>query len=1605
MINAIVKTVAKTYISTIKIDSLPLWKGEATIDDFAINVDGINQILKSQKSRLSLEKVATSRIKAKLPILTPGTNPISVDVHSVELALAINERTEPKPEKPKKEENAENDTQKQQKQNFITKLTSNIEINIDGVSISLNIKGIQVNLIASSVYVHIINGQTIVQLKNLKASLKYNNLLLQIIINDTDISASEEKTDITITGLTINFSVPDFFDLIKDLSLQINIRPNNEIIVKSLTPVRIAINLLVLTPILEMVSKFSQPKQEQKFVPLPKLNIHIDGIFVVVYLSNTLGVELSINKLKLKNNNFEIRPIEMRLLIRDGVIPVLEPSLISGKLLQIDRTIKLFIEIEMLKLAIPLSKDLIDQIKGIKVELPPLPAFPLPPDVEKFIMNSPPGTPPPIYPPPPKFPEKTIKIIEAPKLSTIGKLVNFEFPSDVIPSGFSFGGAFAYGDNIMLRVWDASTNSMIAFSSFEISKISDEFSMDNQQMIPLYKFQLVLPKEVVNYPDILEKIKFSYLYSEILSQAVNMDLKIGNILVTADSLELPVAAVSITSVHANGIIGPLLTTRVHAQFGVSVLCSNLRNRTMCSIFDVPTIHLSLSIMMAIDNYLPDNMVKHRYANILQTQIGSDTIAASIKIPSISLNVVPAILSDAARFAMTMDLASSIAYTVINKSDTPYVYHVSSSNELTEILPGQSKVVTFNEKQVHFINFPTLSLIIMLNQPGNYHISNTNYICVEIVAPFAFRVTILSSTVFRNFLMAPIEIQISDESFVQPIKKQIGIDDYGTSSLFLDKRFNLSLQIVGITDNSKPIQLDPLHNTGTKFIVCEVLNQLPPIYLCAPQFCAWIVYREIEVDCQGGQKHKVQEFSLLPVLVVKNRLPVHIVTSAGVVPPNSQKYISQLTDQSIVFDNGASMKVGFPLARGQKHRLMIMGKPAVIETVPETNTIVIGPSFYFYNGAAVPLYFKATEMKPVLVESDKTIVLESTVMPRGIFVGFEHKGKVHWSKGIPIPSRRDLTISTNNGNLLLIADVQDDRAAVYPKYVAINESSDSIWLNSSTELPPETQAQLLLWRGSKHLVSFSLSSEAGFTEPVDLDGNQYLIRAFSGSFPSCSSSTYVTYSVQSKTDPHTIVFHADNAPPLTIDNQTPLSFDVTSPSFKHSLRVLAQSVCFGKDVPIFLVFSRTGADPFVVNLQSPMESTFVSGMAKIYGRVEISGTQSRITLVSTTLIPIQAQPKIIFSVFLADVKVRIYNDTTNPGIPNEILCITVSPLSVEGMIQQYGGVTLSVVLDALQIDSLSGHENFPVIFGKVDDEKPLLNFTLKLGQTFNGGLYVDLFHLSIAPTMINIEESLVRYALSLVKLIPQPEQSKEETPETKNLLPSFVRVLHVDQTEFRLSLSTQSFIHAVFKDVPIQLSTLHIENTETFGVQIVESIIAHYISDLIVAVPAALTSLSLIGSPSAIVTQSISGVNEFVQSFKQQGSFVGGLTHGSVSLVRSISIGALESIVSFSSSLASTLGHISPLQRGENQQDDDFGRRISQMIELPVEGFQNGGVLGGVKGAGKTMVALVTGPTSAIFSLIGKAGNVLLQQVGGDVAQLSDKRMEKEPKELPAIVFE
>ena len=1582
---------AKSYVSNIKIDSLPLWKGEATIDDIELNHSSINQILEESNSRLRIERVATSRLKAKIPVLSAGKNPISISIHSLDLGAAMVERKEPKEEEKQhvqtsQETQPSNEEQEKKNQqnspSFVAKLTSNIEIIIDGLSLGLNIKGLSVRLVVSNLYIHIDKGKTYVKCSNIRGLAKNTETSLSLLIEKVEVNASEEETVIENENLTITFSNPVFFDLIKELSVSIIINNiNNEIIVRSKSQVKLAVSLNIIAPIIDIISAFSAPPINKPFIPLPDFNIKVDGIFLLVQCTEALAVELSINILRLRHNEFELRPLEMRLLIRSGTIPILEPIVIHGSLIQINRTIKISTTIEILKLAIPISKDLVDQISNIKLEIPPLPQYPLPPKT--------------------KLQEKYIYLKDASIVSTQGKIISWEFPSDIIPIGFSFGGIFSVGDKIMLRVYDTSCFSFIPFSSFEITKLEDDFSLDEPQMIPLSKFQLYLPKNVSEYPDLLSKLKFSYLDSDVLSEGLALNIHIKQILVTMESLELPAAAISITNIKANAMIGPLDVVRCNAQLGLSVMLTNLRNQTMCSIVDVPSVSLSLSQIPELTGYIPTDLVIKRSASVLQTNISANTLSASLKIPSIILNVVPTIYADTLRFMTNFDYVSAIAYKVVNESDTSFVFQASTSAALIEVLPSNEKVITFSKGQVHFIYFPNLSMKIMLNQVGFYHISETNYIAVEIIGPFMFQISLRSSTQFHNFLMSPIQINIKAEDITNPITKEVDVDSIGTSSQLLDKSFTLNLKIVGITSQSNDVELTPLSHHEPQFLTCEVLNMLPQIYLCAPVFCCWIVFREYEVDCINNSKHRIQEFSFIPVLVVKNRLNTHVVTSAGVIPPNSSKYISQLIDQSIVFDTGVSLKIGFPLARGVRQRLMIMGQPALVETSPETNAIIISPNYMLYNGTAFVLFFRVNREEPIEVAPNKTLYLENAINPSSVYIGLSYRNNVSWSSAFSIPQKKEVSISTKNGKLMVIIDFTESRACVYPMYIAINESKDSIWLNASTEMAPGTQAQLLLWKGRRHLISFSFSQDQCYSKPVDLDSNEYLIRTFVGSFPGVTSSTYITYSIQSKSEPHTIVFHHDNAPPMTIDNQTPFSFDVICGQL--NVKVTAQSVSLLPEIPDLLVFNRASAGSFVLHLSAPFSESIITSMSiRINARVETRATQSRVTLATAPLLPIPVYPRINASLYIADIKINIYNDILEPGIPKMALCITISPISVEAFFQENNNISLSLMLDTLQIDSLSGYENFPVIFSKMDPNSklPLININTKLCFTLNGGMYIDFLNVAIAPCSLNIEETLIRNVLNILALFPIEESEEIKAEETKTLAPRFFHIVQIADTSIYLSLSTQTLLHTNFRNIPINLSLLHLEDLETFDVSLIQTIIAHYASDILAAAPSIFTSLSWLGSPENLVKQSLYGIKGFADSWMEGGTIFGSLTKGSLSLVRGISIGALESIVSFSSSLQRSIAQISPFRPN----DEEIAQRIAELVEFPVQGYQTHGILGIFLGAAKTVVGLITGPTNAFFSLVNKTGEAILQHVNPEEKE-SDKRIEKVPKELPSIVFE
>jgi len=1577
----IIKSIAKDYVKSIKIDSIPLWKGEVIVDDFSINAEGLNKIMNSANSPVSISEIKFSRLQVGVPVFSPGTKPLRIDLHSLALQLSIKENNENRNIE-SKDEKKEKKKDEEEKKSFVSKLLSNILLSINGLTISINVFGIQIELVVSNFEVLLSSSEKQLKIKNLRGSISKSSLSISLLCEFLHVIRDKTKTSIDVNDIRVSTTSPFCFTLLEKLTMKCVIMRSGLISISSHDPIKIAFDISILPSIVEIINQFAAPKTE-KYSSFPEMLLLLRGISLRVVLSDKLTMNIEIRKIKLNNGQISIKEITLLLMNESISYYLIEPISIKGSLnlVGISKSINIFFP--EIRVSFPLTKEIIDNIKKISIVIPSAPVFP---PIKYRSPN-----------------EKTSFFHEISKISINKNVVTLELDDRIIINSFSFTLGLNSGDNVLLRVWDPSFKCYITFASFEINEKPYNFALNTDQLIPISKFQLVFPKNLEITPEKLNQCSIHHYCSESISSITFFNISIEKLLITAESFDFPTFAVSLNELHLLMSAGSFGDISANFSFGLTLMLANFRNGTLSSIIDIPSISAMLS---SFPNYsdilsLPKSTLYR--ASILQESYSANCKSLSMKIPNFNFNTSPTILSDFVKYATSLSPKNAIAYHIQNKSDSPFVYQISTSQSLMTILPEENHSISFLPYQVHYIFFPSQSTKVFLNEPNNYYLSDTNYVSVIVDGSFSFNVQILSTIRFINSLKAALQLHIKTPTHRNIYTKSIAVDDFVTSSFLCNVSFCLSICLTNITEISKSIDIKSDPEKKPIMFTCEVLNMLPSIYLCAPQFCCWMIYSNVLVNCNGKNKLYIHQFEFIPALVIKNRLSTHIVTSAGVVPPSSSRYISQITDQHIVFDGNQSLLITFPLKNNIRFPMYVMEKPAIIESNPDLNCIIISPSFFFRNDSAFDLIFRVYESKEYEIVSNSAVLFDSINQPEWISIGYCHKDITYWSAPLSIPISKEFSIKTKSGLLFLIAEFTKNRAAVFPKYVAINESKHSIWIHPSTELISESQAQLLIWRGKNHLISSSLSPDITFSSPINLDSNVNWVRLYSGhkkDNPYC----YLTYSIQSKVYPYTIVFHEDCTPPLSIINESPYNYDITSAD--HNLHLCAEKQVYLPDIPLFVVFKIAGASPFTVSLQFPSESIVTHQIAQIFVKVEISGSQSRITLSNTKKSEGNIPPRFFLSFFSSLIQIRFYDEFFEAGVIKHSHTVSISSVSAELSTRAGSATNLSLAVDDFQVDAIRNYEKFPVIIQRSSIETPFIQVFFSIDTSFSGTVYVQNCRINLSPIIINIEESLVRIILRHISLIKKPDNEVAEKNTLSEIKPRFIKLIHVSSTQIILSLSSRSVIETDIQSVPIILSQLHLENCETFDFSIAQTLLSHYLSDILACIPTVFTSLSLIGNPANLVNHSLVRFKEIYENtIRNNSSIIGSIGKGSLSIVAGISIGALESVVSILSTIERGFTRINPSSQGENNRiTDDLKNSISGIVTIPIQEYNENGVFGFAGGIGKGIFGALVGSASSIFAIMNRTGVAILKTVQGD-PNLIEKRIEKSEKEIPTITFE
>jgi vacuolar protein sorting-associated protein 13B len=185
--------------------------------------------------------------------------------------------------------------------------------------------------------------------------------------------------------------------------------------------------------------------------------------------------------------------------------------------------------------------------------------------------------------------------------------------------------------------------------------------------------------------------------------------------------------------------------------------------------------------------------------------------------------------------------------------------------------------------------------------------------------------------------------------------------------------------------------------------------------------------------------------------------------------------------------------------------------------------------------------------------------------------------------------------------------------------------------------------------------------------------------------------------------------------------------------------------------------------------------------------------------------------------------------------------------------------------------------------------------------------------------------------------------------------------------------------------PLDFSPYEKINVNTLPMKLGNSVGMHYLSSAIFGAGWVVGSLEIIGSPSSFARSVTSGVKDFV-SMPVQGLFRGpwgflvGLTQGSVSLVRNVTTGTVNSVTKLANSLARNLDRLTLDSEHIHLKTDAQRRSRPQGI---ADGLQQGltgfgiSILGAIGGLArhplqaKSAVDIFTGVGKGILGVLTK----------------------------------
>ncbi|CAK68476.1 unnamed protein product (macronuclear) [Paramecium tetraurelia] len=423
--------------------------------------------------------------------------------------------------------------------------------------------------------------------------------------------------------------------------------------------------------------------------------------------------------------------------------------------------------------------------------------------------------------------------------------------------------------------------------------------------------------------------------------------------------------------------------------------------------------------------------------------------------------------------------------------------------------------------------------------------------------------------------------------------------------------------------------------------------------------------------------------------------------------------------------------------------------------------------------------------------------------------------------------------------------------------------------------------------------------------------------------------------------------------------------------------------------------------------------------------------------------IQGPQQLKFDIVITQVNLSLIDN--HLSYPQEIINIVLYQSEAILLINKQNKAIFQCKLTALQIDNTSQlHPLFPVLLtllptGKVKQQFPILNVLIQMNLQAKKLQLIEKFSLETNRLAIKINDAILKTILKTINKMIQIRDNQQQKLQQKfdwklcplpdKLIPTYFGSIAIYPIIIQVTVqwsnkkdqdANNSMFTSLLSGVGFQLASVDEAEIALKGIQMDDvfdsihglsiKLTQRYLSNIQYQLPAILGSLAVIGNPTKLLKNFVSGMQDLIERPIEgftKGPLEGGMgvLKGATSLVSHTVSGVFNSVKNVVGSISSGLSKVtmdesyqkqrqiqnqqqarnvgSGIQEGSVSLVKGVAGGISGFFSKPIQGAQQNGASGLLKGLWQGTSGLIIKPVTGVLDVISKTSEGVKNQLSSD----------------------